>query len=58
MSAKTEQLLEQINKLKEYVPVLEGQGQDPLSVQKEISRLERELFQANQVLTESKVMKG
>lgn len=58
MSARTETLLEQINRLKSHVVVLEESGQDPHSVKKEISRLEQELLQANQMLTESRVMKG
>lgn len=58
MSARTEQLLEMINRLKDHISTLEEAGQDPLSIQKEIIRLENELFQANQILAESKVIKG
>lgn len=58
MSARTETLLEQINRLKSHVVVLEESGQDPHSLRMEIVRLEKELLQANQMLTESKVMKG
>lgn len=58
MSARTEKLLEQINRLKSHIVTLEEAGEDSISVKKEVERLTRELTQANQVLSEGKVIKG
>lgn len=58
MSARTQNILEDINRLKAHIVTLEESGQDPLSIQKEVARLERELQQANHILSESRVIKG
>ena len=57
MSAKTEKLVEQINKIREYIETAEEVGSDPLSAEKELKRLLEELHRANAVLNEG-VMKG
>ena len=58
MSARTEKLLEQINRLRKHVKDLEEAGEDSLSLQKEIITLTRQLEEANNVLNESKIIKG
>lgn len=57
MSAKTEKLVEQINKLRKFINVAEESCVDTLSAEKELKRLTEELNAANRALNEG-VIKG
>lgn len=57
MSARTEKLVEQINKLRDFIKLGEESCVDTLSAEKELKRLTEELNTANRLLNEG-VIKG
>jgi hypothetical protein len=59
MSAKTEKLLEQINRYKNTIREMEEQGEDPHSIKIQLEKALNELNAANKVLSESvTILKG